>query len=148
MKKSNVVSFFIICIFSVMLVGCKKEEVVTVEVQTEEENMFGLTESEQKMYAEYAAGALMKYNAGSNMRVLEGQKLVQQEAKEQAAKEQAEKRAQLAAEYEANKNSNSGKDNNANKNNGSSSSGTNQGTSVSYISDMSDFLFLSILLQL
>ena len=48
----------------------------------------------------------MKYNAGSNMRVLEGQKLINQEAKEKAAKEQAEKRAQAAAEYEANKKNN------------------------------------------
>lgn len=137
MKKSNIVSFLIICIFSVMLVGCnKKEEMVTAQVETEEKNMFGLTESEQKMYAEYAAGVLMKYNAGSNMRVLEGQRLIQQEAKEQAAKEQAEKRAQLAAEYEANKNS----DNHEDKNKGGSSSGnsnTTQKTEVSYISDMS-----------
>lgn len=136
MKKNKLTSIFIICMFSAMLVGCNKEKEteVAVEVETEEENMFGLTESEQKMYAEYAAGALMKYNAGTNMRVLEGQKLINQEAKEQAAKEQAEKRAQLAAEYEANKNSSS---KNENQSSGSGSSGSSQGTGISYISDMS-----------
>ena len=76
-----------------MLIGCsKKEEEVVAVVETEEENMFGLTESEQKMYAEYAAGALMKYNAGTDMRVLEGQTLINQEAKEQAEREQAARR--------------------------------------------------------
>ena len=45
-----------------------------------------LWDEEQKMYAEYAAGVLMKYNAGTNNRVLEGQKLIQQEAKEEAQK--------------------------------------------------------------
>lgn len=133
MKKNKLASFLIICMFSAMLVGCNKEETEVI-IETEEENMFGLTESEQKMYAEYAAGVLMKYNAGSNMRVLEGQTLIDQEAKEQAAKEQAEKRAQLAAEYEANKKSSSTKDK---QNSGSGSSSTSEGTGVSYISDMS-----------
>lgn len=135
MKKNKLVSILIICMFSTMLAGCNKdkEEVVAeAVVETEERNMFGLTESEQKMYAEYAAGALMKYNAGSNMRVLEGQKLIQQEEKEQAAKEQAEKRAQAAAEYEANKN-NKKKEN---QSSGSSSSGSSGGAAISYISDM------------
>ncbi len=136
MKKMKLVSFLVICMFSTMIIGCNKEKesevVAGEEIGSEEENMFGLTESEQKMYAEYAAGALMKYNAGSNMRVLEGKKLINQEAKEQAAKEQAEKRAQLAAEYEANKKNNSSK--NESQNSGQSSSG---GVGVSYISDMS-----------
>lgn len=135
MKRNKLTSLLIICMFSTMLIGCNKEETeVTVEIEAEEENMFGLTESEQKMYAEYAAGALMKYNAGTNMRVLEGQKLINQEAKEQAAREQAEKRAQLAAEYEANKNNSSKSEN---KNSGSSSSSSSEGAGVSYISDMS-----------
>ena len=136
MKKSKVVSLLIICACSAMLIGCNKEKEteVIVEVETEEENMFGLTESEQKMYAEYAAGALMKYNAGTNMRVLEGQTLINQEAKEQAAKEQAERREQLAAEYEANKNSGSKKDS---QSSGSGSSGSSESVGISYISDMS-----------
>lgn len=134
MKKVGIVSFLIICLFSAMLTGCSKEETeaaAEAEAETEERNMFGLTEDEQKMYVEYAAGVLMKYNAGSNMRVLEGQTLVNQEAKEQAAKEQEEKRAQLAAEYEANKNSNK----NESQNSGDSSS---SGSSISYINDMSE----------
>ena len=80
MKKSKIIFFLIICILVTVLTGCSKkeaEDIVSIEV--EEENMFGLTESEQMMYAEYAAGVLMKYNAGSNMRVLEGQKLINQE---------------------------------------------------------------------
>lgn len=134
MKKKKLASFLLICMFSAMLIGCNKDETeVTVETETEEENMFGLTESEQKMYAEYAAGALMKYNAGTNMRVLEGQTLINQEAKEQAAKEQAEKRPQAAAEYEANKSSSK----NESQSSGDGSSSSGGGTGISYISDMS-----------
>ena len=134
MKKSKIIFFLIICILVTVLTGCSKkeaEDIVSVEV--EEENMFGLTESEQMMYAEYAAGVLMKYNAGSNMRVLEGQKLINQEKKEQAARELEERRQQLAAEYEANKK------NNSIKNESSNSGGTgnsSSGNGISYISDM------------
>lgn len=135
MKKNKLASLLIISFASVMLIGCKKEEAVVeveVEVETEEENMFGLTEDEQKMYAEYAAGVLMKYNAGTNMRVLEGQTLRNQEAKEEAAREQAARREQLAAEYASNKNDSSKKENQSSKGESSSAS---QG--ISYISDMS-----------
>ena len=133
MKKNKLASLLIISMFSVMLVGCKKEEeVVTVEVETEEENMFGLTEDEQKMYAEYAAGVLMKYNAGSNMPVLEGQTLRNQEAKEEAAREQAARREQLAAEYASNKSDSNKKENQSLGGNSSDSS-----QKISYISDMS-----------
>ena len=83
MKKNKLGFLLIICAASLMFVGCnKKETEVVTGIEIEEENMFGLTESEQKMYAEYAAGVLMKYNAGSNMRILEGQKLIDQEMKE------------------------------------------------------------------
>lgn len=136
MRKMKLTSFFIIGICSAMLVGCNKEkEVVVAEavIETEEKNMFGLTENEQRMYAEYAAGALMKYNAGSNMRILEGKTLINQEAKEQAAREQAEKRAQLAAEYEANKNSSKKEE----QNSGDNSSKGSEGAGISYITDMS-----------
>ncbi len=133
MKKNRLFSLLIMGMLATTLMACeKKDEVVEVEVQTEEVNMFGLTDEEQKLYAEYAAGVLMKYNAGTNNRVLEGQKLIQQEAKEEAQREQAAKREQLAAEYEANKDSN-------NKDKGNSSSGGTAGVSgsgVSYISDM------------
>ena len=132
MEKNKLQILLIVCTVSIMLIGCsKKETEVVVSIETEEENMFGLTEGEQKMYAEYAAGVLMKYNAGSNMRVLEGQKLINQEMKEQAAREQEERRQQLAAEYEANKK------NNSDKNENSTTGGSSTGNSVSYISDMS-----------
>ena len=137
MKKNKLVSFLVICVCSTMFMGCgkdKEELVAETVIETEEKNMFGLTDSEQKMYAEYAAGVLMKYNAGSNMRVLEGQTLVNQEAKEEAAREQAAKREQLVAEYASNKSQNSNKEN---QSSGSSSSGSSQGTGVSYINDMS-----------
>lgn len=134
MKKSKIIFFLIICILVTVLTGCSKkeaEDIVSVEV--EEENMFGLTESEQMMYAEYAAGVLMKYNAGSNMRVLEGQKLINQEKKEQAAREQEERRQQLAAEYEANKKNDSNKNGSSNSD---GSGGSSEGSGISYISDM------------
>lgn len=136
MKNSKLIFFLTICMFAAMLTGCNKEEeeVVAEPIVEEEKNMFGLTDSEQKMYAEYAAGVLMKYNAGSNMRVLEGQTLVYQEEKEEAAKEQAARREQLAEEYASNKNQSSKKENGSSAN---SSSGTSQGTNVNYISDMS-----------
>lgn len=134
MKKSKIIFFLIICILVTVLTGCSKKEAEDIAgVEVEEENMFGLTGSEQMMYAEYAAGVLMKYNVGSDMRVLEGQKLIDQEMKEQAAREQEERRQQLAAEYEANKKNNSGKNENSNSGSGTSS----EGDSVSYISDMS-----------
>lgn len=135
MKKNKLSSLLMIGLCSAMLVGCNKEnqEVMTeAVVETEERNMFGLTDSQQKVYAEYAAGVLMKYNAGSNMRVLEGKKLTQQEEKEQAAKEREEKRAKAAAEYEANKN----KGKKENQSSSSSSSSSSGGTGNSYISDM------------
>ena len=136
MSKNKLVSFLIVCMCSTMVIGCnkEKEETVTeVVIETEEKNMFGLTETEQKMYAEYAAGVLMKYNAGSNMRVLEGQKLINQEAKEEAAREQAARREQLAAEYAANK---SQSNKTENQTSGSGTSGSSQESGVSYVSDM------------
>ena len=134
MKKNKLVSLLMISMSLAMLVGCNKEkEEVTAQIVVEEErNMFGLTEGEQKMYAEYAAGVLMKYNAGSNMRVLEGQELVNQEAKEQAAREQAAKREQAAAEYAAN----AKKENDSKKEDQGSGNGSSKGESVNYISDM------------
>lgn len=138
MKKNKLSSLLMIGLCSAMLVGCSKEnqEVVTeAVVETEERNMFGLTDSQQKVYAEYAAGVLMKYNAGSNMRVLEGKKLTQQEEKEQAVKEQEEKRAKAAAEYEANKNKGK-KENQSSSSSSNSSSSSAGGIGISYISDM------------
>lgn len=121
--------------FSMLLVGCKKEEepIVTVEIEEEEVNMFGLTETEQKIYAEYAAGVLMKYNAGSNMRILEGRKLEKEMTEEEAKRQQEEKRQQAMDEYAANKESDDEKQETADSSQSSSSS-----SSVSYISDMSE----------
>lgn len=136
MKKNKLVSFLLVGMCAMVLGGCNKEEAQNViEVETEEENIFGLTESEQKICAEYAAGVLMKYNAGTDMRILEGQTLIDQEAKEQAAREQAARREQLAAEYEANKKNNSNKNNSSNSAGGSSAS--SEESSISYINDMS-----------
>ena len=132
MKKNKIVFFLITCVITAVLTGCSKKEAQVAAEVVEEVNMFGLTDEEQKLYAEYAAGVLMKYNAGTNNRVLDGQKLIQQEAKEEAQREQAAKREQLAAEYEANKNS-SKKDKGNSSSNGTSGA---SGTSVSYISDM------------
>lgn len=137
MKKNKLASFLIIGMCVTALTGCNKtEEGVVAEavIETEERNMFGLTESEQKICAEYAAGVLMKYNAGSNMRVLEGQKLIRQEEKEQIAKEREEKRAQAAAEYEASKKEEKKENQSSGSNSTSSSDGA--GAGVSYISDM------------
>lgn len=133
MKKNKLASFLIIGMCAMMLGGCNNKEEAAVAA-VEEEDIFGLTESEQKMYAEYAAGALMKYNAGTNMRILEGQTLINQEAKEQAEREQAARREQLAAEYEANEKNNSNKNDASSSSNGSA--GSSEGSGISYISDM------------
>lgn len=131
MKKLRVYSLLIISMLATMLTACgKKEEVAEIEVQAEEVNMFGLTDDEQKMYAEYAAGVLMKYNAGSTNRVLKGQELINVEAKEQAQREQAAKREELAAQYQE-KNQSGKKE--SNSSGGASSS---KAESVNYIVDM------------
>jgi len=142
MKKRNL-SLILLCSFALALTGCNKGDKtengdVVVETQTPEEideTGFGITLEEQRLCAEYAAGVLMKYNAGSNMRVLEGKKLVQMDAKEQAKKAQEEKREQLAAEYQANKKQNSSQKEEQTSSNGSSSSDVTP--TISYINDMS-----------
>lgn len=137
MRKIRLFAFCIISMVAFTLSACSKKEEIVEEpievVASEEVNMFGLTDEEQKMYAEYAAGILMKYNAGTNNRVLEGQKLIQQEAKEKAAREQALRREQLAAEYEEGKKTNK-KENTSSSSSNGSSSGISSG--VNYISDM------------
>lgn len=133
MKKNRLYSFLTICVMAMMLTACeKKEEVVDVVEETEEVNMFGLTEEQQKLYAEYAAGVLMKYNAGTNTRVLEGQKLIQTEEKEEAKRQQELRREQLAQEYANNKETAESDK----KDSASGNGGSNTATGVSYISDM------------
>lgn len=137
MRKIRLFALCIISMVAFSLSACSKKEEIVEEpievVAAEEVNMFGLTDEEQKMYAEYAAGVLMKYNAGTNNRVLEGQKLIQQEAKEEATREQALRREQLAAEYEEGKKTNKKENTSSNSSNGSSSGIS---SSVNYISDM------------
>ena len=70
MRKIRLFAFCIISMVAFTLSACSKKEEIVEEpievVASEEVNMFGLTDEEQKMYAEYAAGILMKYNAGTN----------------------------------------------------------------------------------
>lgn len=137
MRRSKLYFVLLIGMCATMLVGCNKnkDDVAMQPVIEEEKNMFGLTASEQKMYAQYAAGTLMKYSAGSNMRILEGQVLINREAKEKAERERAEKRAQLAAEYEAEKKEKEKK--NKDKDSGNGTTTSSEGSEISYISDMS-----------
>lgn len=93
MRKNTMFFLLVTGMLAFAATGCQSEKTAedTVVESTEETN-FGLTASEQKVYAEYAAGVLMKYNAGTNMRVLEGQRLVKAEEEEQAVLDKAQKR--------------------------------------------------------
>lgn len=90
-----------------------------------------VSEENQKLVAEYAAGLLLKYNAGGGSRILEGQKLAEEEAKEAAEAEREQKRLQAAADYEASKGqpkeSSSG---------GNGGNGTGTAAQESYLEDM------------
>lgn len=88
MKKKNLLAAVFICSLSLMMAGCKEQEVA-----------LSLTEEEQQLVAGYAASVLMKYNAGSNMRVLSGAQLEQAQIEDQARKEKEARRQQLAEEY-------------------------------------------------
>lgn len=95
MQKKKWISFLMICMLSGMITGCQSDEnTQEAVIEEEEETIFGLTQSEQKLYAEYAAGILMKYNAGTNMRVLEGQKLIKAEEEAAAALEKEQKQGE------------------------------------------------------
>ena len=102
MKKQWLAAVAVMNILALGLVGCKNEEAeVMTEVQEEvqEEDLKALEEKQNKIIAEYAAGVLMKYNAESRSRVLEGQKLLVETAKEDAAKAQEQRRQELLDEY-------------------------------------------------
>ena len=88
MKKKKLLVAAIICSFGLMMAGCGGQELT-----------LSLTEEEQKLVSGYAASVLMKYNVGSNMRVLSGEELTQAEIAEQAQKEKETRRQQLAEEY-------------------------------------------------
>ena len=135
--KNKKLGLILLFSFAVALTGCNKEENITdVSAVEEDETGFGITLEEQQMCAEYAAGVLMKYNAGSNMRVLEGKKLEIQKAEEQKKKEQEEKRQQLANEYEASKEKETGKKKDGSGEHSGNSSGVKSGV-TNYINDMS-----------
>lgn len=137
MKKRWIAALAVISISAFGLMGCNKEGEAVVEeteVLTEEE-IAAREEEQNKIIAEYAAGVLMKYNAGTNSRVLEGQKLLAEEAKEEVIRAKEERRKQLYEEYEGkeeNQNTESG-DNNSDKGNG----GQQTSEPVNYIGDMS-----------
>ncbi|MBR5579144.1 MAG: hypothetical protein IKW28_09155 [Lachnospiraceae bacterium] len=102
MKKQWLIAVAAISILAIGLVGCKKENAgIETEVQ-EAEDREAIEEAQNKIIAEYAANVLMKYNSGSNHRVLDGQKLLVEEGKEDAAKAQEERRQQLQEEYQKN----------------------------------------------
>ena len=60
----------------------------------------GLSEESQELVAEYAAGLLLKYNAGSSNRLLEGKALEQASAEEERIRQQEEQRLLAIEEYE------------------------------------------------
>ncbi|MBQ9991527.1 MAG: hypothetical protein IJP31_11420 [Lachnospiraceae bacterium] len=88
MKKKSLFAVMLACSLGLALTGCSQSQELT------------LSEQDQQLVTEYAVNVLMKYNAGSNMRVLSGQELLQAEAEEQARLEREAKRQQLAADYQ------------------------------------------------
>lgn len=102
MKKRWITAAAVIGVCALGLTGCNKEGAEET-AQVQQEDLAAIEEAQNKIIAEYAAGVLMKYNAGTNSRVLEGQKLLVEEKKEDAKKLQEEKRQQLFEEYEKEK---------------------------------------------
>lgn len=92
-----------------------------------------VSEENQKLVAEYAAGLLLKYNATGSSRILEGQKLTQEEAREAAEAEREQKRLQAAADYEASKGQ---KPEGSQSGNGNGNGGTGAGAEERYLEDM------------
>lgn len=88
MKKKSLFSAALVCSLGLLLTGCNQGQGLT------------LTEQDQQLVTEYAVSVLMKYNAGSNMRVLSGQELLQAETEEQARQDREARRQQLAEEYQ------------------------------------------------
>lgn len=88
MKKKSLFAVALVCALGLAVTGCNQNQELT------------LSQQDQELVTEYATSVLMKYNAGSNMRVLSGKELLQAEAEDQAAKEREAKRQQLAEEYQ------------------------------------------------
>ena len=138
MKKQWLIAVAAMSILAIGLVGCKKENAeVETEIQ-EVEDREAIEEAQNKIIAEYAADILMKYNSGSNYRVLDGQKLLVEEAKENAAKAQEEKRQQLLEEYQKNEKEDEKQESvsTAVSPSSSASEGTESVPEIQYISDM------------
>ena len=138
MKKQWLIAVAAMSILAIGLVGCKKENAeVETEIQ-EVEDREAIEEAQNKIIAEYAADILMKYNSGSNYRVLDGQKLLVEEAKENAAKAQEEKRQQLLEEYQKNEKEDEKQESvsTAVSPSSSVSEGTESVPEIQYISDM------------
>ena len=92
MNKKNLRRVISICMFSFLLTGCAQQY-----------PNLSLSEGDQKLVTNYAVGILMKYNAGSNMRVLSGAQLEIAQIEETARLEKEARRQQLADEYAAGK---------------------------------------------
>ncbi|MCI6811335.1 MAG: DUF5067 domain-containing protein [Lachnospiraceae bacterium] len=126
MKKKKLLVAAIICSFGLTMAGCGGQELT-----------LSLTEEEQKLVSGYAASVLMKYNVGSNMRVLSGEELTQAEIAEQAQKEKEARRQQLAEEY---RNAEQVSQTTSSMNTSGSQSGT--GETIAAIEDLGNFMAL------
>lgn len=132
MKKRWITAAAVIGVCALGLTGCN-EEGTEETAQVQQEDLAAIEEAQNKIIAEYAAGVLMKYNAGTNSRVLEGQKLLVEEKKEDAKKLQEEKRQQLFEEYEKEKTKS---DEASSQEDGNSAVSGGEVSKVAYINDM------------
>lgn len=101
MKKRVIATILGLSLSAFALTACNEKGEDSAVIEMSEEEKVALEEKNNKIIAEYAAGILMKYNSGSNTRVLDGYKLVVAEEKEKARRELEEKRQQEKAAYEA-----------------------------------------------
>lgn len=136
MKKQWLAAVAVIGICAFSLTACKKE---SGQEQTEvlQEDLEAIEEAQNKIIAEYAAGVLMKYNAGTTSRVLEGKKMLVEKQKEEAKKIQEEKRQELFEKYET---ESTKKQESSEKDDTSSDKTADMGVAMSqveYISDLS-----------
>lgn len=140
MKKRWVAVVTLIGIFSLGLIACKNEN-SEVEAEVQQEDLAAIEEQQNKIIAEYAAGVLMKYNAGSNSRVLRGEKLLIEEAKEEVKRAQEEKRQQLFEEYEKQKNDEEGKNTEVStEKDGKIDGNSTESSRIEYLEDIASFI--------
>ena len=124
MKITRVKGLVLTCMLAALATGCGN-------------GIVDLEDEEQLVIAEYAAGVLMEYNAGSNMRILEGQELVREETIENKKKEQEARRQQLAEEYQNKKQETVSSNSTSSAGN---STGSSQENAVASVSDLGTFL--------